>query len=226
MRATRKRRLVQAGGILASVACILLLLTVLLPGRVELTQLTVEDLSPDDPKEAVVLEALGDLYEGAACGTVYRVRELRLLGADETVYLVPYLEREIRDVGTAGNSDWWLRPGLLALAWRGEEAIEPEQITLEASTLQIEADANTYLLWEGNSLEQKLEALSWRDAEDGLRYYVETRAATKDSAQEENADCLCHVTWEGAWSLRMHWNQSLEMRFFLEDRVSYRNNCV
>lgn len=226
MDATRKRRLIQAGGILASVACILLLLAVLLPGRVELTQLTVEDLSPDDPKEAVVLEALGDLYEGAACGTVYRVREPRLLGADETFYLVPYLEWEIGDVGTAGGSDWWWTPGLLAFAWRGEEAIEPKRISLESSTLQIEADANTYLLWEGNSLEQKLEALSWRDAEDGLRYYVETRAATKDSAKEENADCLCHVTWEGAWSLRMHWNQSLEMRFFLEDRVSYRNNCV
>ena len=226
MGTTRKRRLIQAGGILASVACILLLLTVLLPGRVELTQLTAEDLNPDDPKEAAVLEALGDLYGGAVCGTVCQVRLPRLLGADETVYLVPCLEREIEDVGTAGDTTWRLMPGLLAFAWRGEETIEPKRITLESSTLQIEADGNTYLLWEGNSLEQKLEALSWRDAEDGLRYHVWARAATKDSAQEQNADCLCHAAWEGAWSLRTHWNQSLEMHFYLEDRVSYRNNCV
>lgn len=137
------RRLIQAGGILASVACILLL--------------TAEDLNPGDPREAAVLEALENLCGDAVCGTVHQVRLPRLWGADETFYLTPFLEWEIGDVGTAGSSDWYLMPGVLALAWRGGEAIEPRKVSLEASTLQIEADGNTYLLWEGNSLQQRLE---------------------------------------------------------------------
>lgn len=206
------RRLIQAGGILASVACILLL--------------TAEDLNPGDPREAAVLEALENLCGDAVCGTVHQVRLPRLWGADETFYLTPFLEWEIGDVGTAGSSDWYLMPGVLALAWRGGETIEPRKVSLEASTLQIEADGNTYLLWEGNSLQQRLEALSWQDGEDGLRHHVQTYAATKDSAREKNADCLCRVAWEGAWSLRTGGNQSVEMHFSLEDRISYRNNCV
>ena len=141
MRTIRKQTLLRAGAALVPAILALTLLAACLPVRTEITQLTAEDLDSTDPKEALVLAEMED--EESTWGTVSRVCRTGLLGAEETYYLVPYLRTQVRDVGTAGSSDWFLEPGLLVLAWQGEQPAEPDRATLEASLLRAEADENT-----------------------------------------------------------------------------------
>ena len=195
---------------------VLALLAACLPGRVELVRTEVSALDGGDPRQAAVLAALEDL--DAQYGPVSVVQKPHLL--------VPYLNLSVRDVGTAGSTDWGMAPGLLSLAWRGEEAVEPRAVTLEPSILRAEADENTWFFSEdAHTLEESLPALTWKDAEGGdLRHALTFSAVTLDSTQEADKDCLCRCVWEGAWSLRTGWNKTVEVAFSIEASAAYLGN--
>ena len=203
---------------------VLALLAACLPGRVELVRTEVSALDGGDPRQAAVLAALEDL--DAQYGPVSVVQKPHLLLPDETWILVPYLNLSVRDVGTAGGADWGVFPGLLSLAWRGEEAVEPRAVTLEPSILRAEADENTWFFSEdAHTLEESLPALTWKDAEGGdLRHALTFSAVTLDSTQEADKDCLCRCVWEGAWSLRTGWNKTVEVAFSIEASAAYLGN--
>lgn len=203
---------------------VLALLAACLPGRVELVRTEVSALDGGDPRQAAVLAALEGL--DAQYGPVSVVQKPHLLLPDETWILVPYLGLSVRDVGTAGSTDWGMAPGLLSLAWRGEEAAEPRAVTLEPSVLRAEADENTWFFSEdAHTLEESLPALTWKDAEGGdLRHALTFSAVTLDSTQEANRDCLCRCVWEGAWSLRTGWNKTVEVAFSIEASAAYLGN--
>ena len=203
---------------------VLALLAACLPGRVELVHTEVSALDGGDPRQAAVLAALEDL--DAQYGPVSVVQKPHLLLPDETWILVPYLNLSVRDVGTAGGADWGMAPGLLSLAWRGEEAVEPRAVTLEPSILRAEADENTWFFSEdAHTLEESLPALTWKDAEGGdLRHALTFSAVTLDSTQEADKDCLCRCVWEGAWSLRTGWNKTVEVAFSIEASAAYLGN--
>lgn len=203
---------------------VLALLAACLPGRVEIVHTEVSALDGGDPRQAAVLAALEDL--DAQYGPVSVVQKPHLLLPDETWILVPYLSLSVRDVGTAGGTDWGMAPCLLALAWRGEEAAEPRAVTLEPSVLRAEADENTWFFSEdAHTLEESLPALTWKDAEEGdLRHTLIFSAVTLDSTQEANKDCLCRCVWEGAWSLRTGWNKTVEVAFSIEASAAYLGN--
>lgn len=224
MRTIRKQTLLRAGAALVPAILALTLLAACLPVRTEITQLTAEDLDSTDPREALVLEEMED--GESTWGTVSRVCRTGLLGAEETYYLVPYLRTQVRDVGTAGSSDWVLEPGLLVLAWQGGQPAEPDRATLEASLLRAEADENTlFFAQQSNLLEQELPSLTWKEAgEEGLSHFIMLSAATKNSALEENARCLCRTEWTGAWRLEMGWGKSVEMAFSLASDAPYVGN--
>ena len=203
---------------------VLALLAACLPGRVELVHTEVSALDGGDPRQAAVLAALEDL--DAQYGPVSVVQKPHLLLPDETWILVPYLNLSVRDVGTAGGADWGVFPGLLSLAWRGEEAVGPRAVTLEPSILRAEADENTWFFSEdAHTLEESLPALTWKDAEGGdLRHALTFSAVTLDSTQEADKDCLCRCVWEGAWSLRTGWNKTVEVAFSIEASAAYLGN--
>ena len=203
---------------------VLALLAACLPGRVELVHTEVSALDGGDPRQAAVLAALEDL--DAQYGPVSVVQKPHLLLPDETWILVPYLNLSVRDVGTAGGADWGVFPGLLALAWRGEEAAEPKAVTLEASVLRAEADENTWFFHEEtHTLEESLPGLSWKEAEGGALWHaLWFSVATLDSTREANRDCLCRCVWEGAWSLQTGWNKTVEVAFSLEADAAYLGN--
>lgn len=211
MRTIRKQTLLRAGAALVPAILALTLLAACLPVRTEITQLTAEDLDSTDPKEALVLAEMED--EESTWGTVSRVCRTGLLGAEETYYLVPYLRTQVRDVGTAGSSYWVLEPGLLVLAWQGEQPAEADENTL-------------FFYQQSNRLEQELPSLTCKEAgEEGLSHFIMLSAATKDSALEENARCLCRTEWTGAWSLEMGWGKSVEMAFSLASDAPYVGNA-
>ena len=140
MRTIPKEKVRRCGAVALFAVLALALLAVCLPGRVELVHTEVSALDGGDPRQAAVLATLEDLDMDVQCGPVSVVRKPRLLLPDEMWILVPYLGLSVGDVGTAGGTDWGVFPGLLALAWRGEEAAEPKAVTLEASVLRAEAE--------------------------------------------------------------------------------------
>jgi len=74
-------------------------------------------------------------------------------------------------------------------------------------------------------LEQELPSLIWKEAgEEGLSHFIMLSAATKNSALEENARCLCRTEWTGAWRLEMGWSKSVEMAFSLASDAPYVGN--
>lgn len=224
MKAIPKEKVRRSVSAVLFAVLVLALLAACLPGRVEIVHTEVSALDGGDPRQAAVLAALEDL--DAQYGPVSVVQKPHLLLPDETWILVPYLGLSVRDVGTAGSADWGVFPGLLALAWRGEEAAEPKAVTLEASVLRAEADENTWFFSEGaHTLEESLPALAWKDAEgEDLRHTLIFSAVTLDSTQEANKDCLCRCVWEGAWSLRTGWNKTVEVAFSIEASAAYLGN--
>lgn len=224
MRAIPKEKVRRGAAAALFAVLVLALLAACLPGRVELVHTEVSALDGGDPRQAAVLAALEDL--DAQYGPVSVVQKPHLLLPDETWILVPYLNLSVRDVGTAGGADWGVFPGLLSLAWRGEEAAEPRAVTLEPSVLRAEADENTWFFSEdAHTLEESLPALTWKDAEGGdLRHALTFSAVTLDSTQEANRDCLCRCVWEGAWSLRTGWNKTVEVAFSIEASAAYLGN--
>ena len=137
MKAIPKEKVRRSVSAVLFAVLVLALLAACLPGRVEIAHTEVSALDGGDPRQAAVLAALEDL--DAQYGPVSVVQKPHLLLPDETWILVPYLGLSVRDVGTAGGADWGVFPGLLALAWRGEEAADPKAVTLEASVLRAEA---------------------------------------------------------------------------------------
>ena len=224
MRAIPKEKVRRGVSAALFAVLVLALLAACLPGRVELVRTEVSALDGGDPRQAAVLAALDDL--DAQYGPVSVVQKPHLLLPDETWILVPYLNLSVRDVGTAGGADWGVFPGLLSLAWRGEEAVEPRAVTLEPSILRAEADENTWFFSEdAHTLEESLPALTWKDAEGGdLRHALTFSAVTLDSTQEADKDCLCRCVWEGAWSLRTGWNKTVEVAFSIEASAAYLGN--
>ena len=224
MRAIPKEKVRRGVSAALFAVLVLALLAACLPGRVELVRTEVSALDGGDPRQAAVLAALEDL--DAQYGPVSVVQKPHLLLPDETWILVPYLNLSVRDVGTAGGADWGMAPGLLSLAWRGEEAVEPRAVTLEPSILRAEADENTWFFSEdAHTLEESLPALTWKDAEGGdLRHALTFSAVTLDSTQEADKDCLCRCVWEGAWSLRTGWNKTVEVAFSIEASAAYLGN--
>ena len=224
MRAIPKEKVRRGAAAALFAVLVLALLAACLPGRVELVHTEVSALDGGDPRQAAVLAALEDL--DAQYGPVSVVQKPHLLLPDETWILVPYLNLSVRDVGTAGSTDWGMAPGLLSLAWRGEEAAEPRAVTLEPSVLRAEADENTWFFSEdAHTLEESLPALTWKDAEGGdLRHALTFSAVTLDSTQEADKDCLCRCVWEGAWSLRTGWNKTVEVAFSIEASAAYLGN--
>ena len=224
MRAIPKEKVRRSVSAALFAVLVLALLAACLPGRVELVRTEVSALDGGDPRQAAVLAALEDL--DAQYGPVSVVQKPHLLLPDETWILVPYLSLSVRDVGTAGSADWGIAPGLLSLAWRGEEAAEPRAVTLEPSVLRAEADENTWFFSEdAHTLEESLPALTWKDAEGGdLRHALTFSAVTLDSTQEADKDCLCRCVWEGAWSLRTGWNKTVEVAFSIEASAAYLGN--
>lgn len=74
-------------------------------------------------------------------------------------------------------------------------------------------------------MEQELPSLTCKEAgEEGLSHFIMLSAATKNSALEENARCLCRTEWTGAWSLEMGWGKSVEMAFSLASDAPYVGN--
>ena len=224
MRAIPKEKVRRGVSAALFAVLVLALLAACLPGRVELVHTEVSALDGGDPRQAAVLAALEDL--DAQYGPVSVVQKPHLLLPDETWILVPYLNLSVRDVGTAGGADWGMAPGLLSLAWRGEEAVEPRAVTLEPSILRAEADENTWFFSEdAHTLEESLPALTWKDAEgEDLRHALTFSAVTLDSTQEADKDCLCRCVWEGAWSLRTGWNKTVEVAFSIEASAAYLGN--
>lgn len=224
MRAIPKEKVRRGVSAALFAVLVLALLAACLPGRVELVRTEVSALDGGDPRQAAVLAALEDL--DAQYGPVSVVQKPHLLLPDETWILVPYLNLSVRDVGTAGGADWGMAPGLLSLAWRGEEAVEPRAVTLEPSILRAEADENTWFFSEdAHTLEESLPALTWKDAEgEDLRHALTFSAVTLDSTQEADKDCLCRCVWEGAWSLRTGWNKTVEVAFSIEASAAYLGN--
>lgn len=225
MRSIRKQTLLRAGAALIPAILALTLLAACLPVRTEITQLAAEDLDSSDYKEALILAEMED--EASTWGTVSRVCRTGLLGAEETYYLVPYLRTQVRDVGTAGSSDWFVEPGLLVLAWQGEQPAEPDRAALETSILRAEVDENTlFFAQQSNRLEQELPSLTWKEmGEEKLSHFIKLSAVTKNSALEENARCLCRTEWAGAWRLEMGWGKSVEMAFSLASDAPYVGNA-
>ena len=224
MRAIPKEKVRRGVSAALFAVLVLALLAACLPGRVELVRTEVSALDGGDPRQAAVLAALEDL--DAQYGPVSVVQKPHQLLPDETWILVPYLNLSVRDVGTAGGADWGMAPGLLSLAWRGEEAVEPRAVTLEPSILRAEADENTWFFSEdAHTLEESLPALTWKDAEgEDLRHALTFSAVTLDSTQEADKDCLCRCVWEGAWSLRTGWNKTVEVAFSIEASAAYLGN--
>ena len=224
MRAIPKEKVRRGVSAALFAVLVLALLAACLPGRVELVRTEVSALDGGDPRQAAVLAALEDL--DAQYGPVSVVQKPHLLLPDETWILVPYLNLSVRDVGTAGSTDWGMAPGLLSMAWRGEEAAEPRAVTLEPSVLRAEADENTWFFSEdAHTLEESLPALTWKDAEGGdLRHALTFSAVTLDSTQEADKDCLCRCVWEGAWSLRTGLNKTVEVAFSIEASAAYLGN--
>lgn len=225
MRSIRKQTLLRAGAALIPAILALTLLAACLPVRTEITQLAAEDLDSSDYKEALILAEMED--EASTWGTVSRVCRTGLLGAEETYYLVPYLRTQVRDVGTAGSSDWFVEPGLLVLAWQGEQPAEPDRAALETSILRAEVDENTlFFAQQSNRLEQELQSLTWKEmGEEKLSHFIKLSAVTKNSALEENARCLCRTEWAGAWRLEMGWGKSVKMAFSLASDAPYVGNA-
>ena len=226
MKAISRRKLLRSAAAALFAVLALALLAACLPGRVEIVYTEAFALDGDDPRQAAVLAALEDLEMDAQCGPVSVVTKPHLLLPDETWILVPYLGLSLRDVGTAGSTDWSMVPGLLALAWRGEAPAAPKAAALEASVLRAEADGNTWFFYEEtHAPEEALPALTWKDAEGGeLRHTLMFSVATLDSTQEANKDRLCRCVWEGAWSLRTGWNKTVEVAFSLEASAAYLGN--
>ena len=226
MRTIPKEKARRCGAAALFAVLILALLAACLPGRVEIVCSEASALDGSDPRQAAVLAALEDLDMDVQCGPVSVVRKPRLLLPDETWILVPYLGLSVRDVGTAGGTDWGVFPGLLALAWRGEEAAEPKAVTLEASVLRAEADENTWFFHEEtHTLKESVPGLSWKEAEGGALWHaLWFSVATLDSTREANRDCLCRCVWEGAWSLQTGWNKTVEVAFSLEADAAYLGN--
>ena len=224
MKAIPKEKVRRSVSAVLFAVLVLALLAACLPGRVEIVHTEVSALDGGDPRQAAVLAALEDL--DAQYGPVSVVQKPHLLLPDETWILVPYLGLSVRDVGTAGSADWGVFPGLLALAWRGEEAAEPKAVTLEASVLRAEADENTWFFHEEtHTLEESLPGLSWKEAEGGALWHaLWFSVATLDSTREANRDCLCRCVWEGAWSLRTGWNKTVEVAFSIEASAAYLGN--
>lgn len=225
MRSIRKQTLLRAGAALIPAILALTLLAACLPVQTEITQLAAEDLDSSDYKEALILAEMEG--EASTWGTVSRVCRTGLLGAEETYYLVPYLRTQVRDVGTAGSSDWFVEPGLLVLAWQGEQPAEPDRAALETSILRAEVDENTlFFAQQSNRMEQELPSPTWKEmGEEKLSHFIKLSAVTKNSALEENARCLCRTEWAGVWRLEMGWGKSVEMAFSLASDAPYVGNA-
>lgn len=163
--------------------------------------------------------------ESPRYGAIYTVTESYPIGRDTTYVFIPYLRGRVRDVGTAGSSDWTYEYGAVVMAWRGDKRIALEKIKFDAD-FTITADDNTSLDFEGPSLTIAAKGKQPFAAEESRAFFTESHhAATINSTLEENRSCNATLRWEGVCTVpRTLFRPAVGVQFTVEAQLPYVGN--
>lgn len=113
-------------------------------------------------------------------------------GFGKTVVTLPLLLADVRDVGTAGTSNWRFRPVLLTFDGESGQTLS---VRWKEGKLDLTADPNTWIgdpAAEGNTLSITLPA-GQNDK------YVDVHASTRSSEEAPNAETAVEAAWEGTF---------------------------
>lgn len=158
--------------------------------------------------------------------TIHSVTVSYPIGRDTTYVFIPYLRGNIRDVGTAGSSNWTCEYGAVVMAWRGGKKIEVKKLHFDAN-FTTTADDNTVLNleWPSQSTHVTGSRYDVHAEENRVSLWDSHRAATIDSTLEENKPCAATLRWEGECAVpRTLFKPAVGVQFSVEAQLPYVGN--
>ena len=186
--------------------------------RITVQQLNVSELDTALREQA---EAQYDVFaSGYSAVNVYWDGDCILTeGFGKTVVTLPLLLADVRDVGTAGTSNWRFRPVLLTFDGASGQSLT---VRWKEGSLHLTADSNTWIgnpSAEGNTLSIILPA-GQNDE------YVDVHASTHSSEDAPNAETAVEVAWEGSFLIDDFPLSLREIPVSSAVTIPYRNNVT
>ena len=204
---------------------------IIVPVKTERTVINVNQLNESDPYyDKLAKEIQNTIQENSEhpvfSDKAYILCVHNLLGNEKTVLSVPYMVSDIKDVGTAGTTQWTIQIKLLTLAWGQNEQNRLGKASVYSCKCTIKADPNTSLnsrLNNGNFMEVELND---RNREDTGGYALNIGAAANNSAIQPNTKCSVSIHWEGKMALSLGVVTSKSLRFEVSASAEYINNLI
>lgn len=200
-----------------------------IPIEVETVTISSSEINESDHKTRELMRDMRNtIHENSESvvfyGDVYILRAHYLLGDNKSVFSVPYIVADIRDVSTSGTTQWQFRPRILAVNWRGDTQISSSETLIESSKFIVDADPNTSLNSHGN-YDDHLEAeLNKKILGTTNSYILDIGAATKNSSEMPSAECTAFIKWNGNLNISCGAFNSKVIPFQIAGSAKYINN--
>lgn len=152
-------------------------------------------LQKDVGKKSAELEQ--DTSQYCISDTAYLLTTETLFGQTNSIVYVPYICCQIADVGTSGTADWMLSYGMIYPTGKESASAEIKKLT---SKLTVEADENTCIYLDSSLPSDELQhrlviSEKQMNFEENSSANVILSAATIDSSEQRNKNCVVSVEW-------------------------------
>ena len=150
---------------------------------------------------ALIQEKLASLRtqipSDAVIGDVVISNQKYLFRRDHIVVMIPYIQSNIIDVGTAGTAMWSFHLGSLSAGINQHVSEAKWSIPINDLTFNIISDENTSLIYPGQPLSNELTIPLTDDQFSADGYSFTIGACTTDSSYAANNNSIVTVMWSG-----------------------------
>lgn len=150
-----------------------------------------------------------------------------LFGVRTLTITAPYVLYSVRDVGTAGRTDWAFHSGLFSLTWENDMLIPHSAVELGETTFSVVAGENTALALglQNSSVSNRLDLpLQYADLLEPKLGAVLVTAVTIDSGNSPNAAAVGTISWKGQVVHKFGPILQKEIAFILDGPFQYISN--
>lgn len=151
--------------------------------------------------------------------TVYLYTASSFAGKEQAVLFCPWVETSLRDVGTAGSSDWSVTLCFSAFSWDGRTLFPSQAARPGNSACVVRPGKNTVLISPDHT--DEIPQAAW-GGNDALTFHV--HAATEDSAVSPNAPAAASARWSGEFYIRQTLWPSARAPFLAAAEGAYLSN--